>query len=82
MRNTDTNTECEGAALALPAAHQTAGRTITLDSADIAVITAGLLDELARVNQGAKMADRAEMTTDADEYRRRAAHIHRLLRRL
>lgn len=24
MRNTDTNTECEGAALALPAAHQTA----------------------------------------------------------
>jgi hypothetical protein len=30
MRNTDTNTECEGAALALPAAHQTAeAKTMT-----------------------------------------------------
>jgi len=82
MRNTDTTKQDKGLCPLTPAAHQTAGRTITLDSADIAVITAGLLDELARVNQGAKMADRAEITTDADEYRRRAAHIQRLLRRL
>lgn len=64
-----------------PADHKKAGRKIALDSADIAEIVNGLELLQHRYSKDAKLCEDLD-EEEAVVYRRRVAHIDRLLRRL
>lgn len=84
MRNTDTTkSECEGAALALPAAHQSAGgRIMQFDSVELAEMVAALQVAEWEWLASAKRAERAGAEDEAATARRHAAACKRLRQKI
>jgi hypothetical protein len=82
MRNTDTTNQDKGLCPLTPAAHQTAGRVLQFDSADLALIWGALQDSEWKWKEAAERAEQAGDTQAAEESRRHAAHCRRLRGRI